>query len=124
MNAGPVILVLVVALVLFFVLRELYCWYFKTNEILRQQEDQKIILDKILSALNLESPDSTVIISKPSPQIEEADTPNVVIEKSDEELMAEYNISLENEMYVFETYKYEKLKDAINYAKLQAGKSS
>jgi len=37
--------------------------------------------------------------------------------KSDLALMAEYGITLEGEKYQFETYRYAKLEDAVNYAR-------
>lgn len=39
---------------------------------------------------------------------------------SDAQLMDAYGISFENERYTYGEYKYEKLADAVNYAKLQA----
>jgi hypothetical protein len=38
---------------------------------------------------------------------------------SDEELMVKYNIHLKDEKYIFLEYKYDLLRDAINYARLK-----
>lgn len=35
----------------------------------------------------------------------------------DDELMKKYNISFENEKYIYQEYKYDTLKDAVKYAK-------
>ena len=43
--------------------------------------------------------------------------------QSDPELMAEYGISFDGERYHFENYRYAKLADAVNYAKLQRSRS-
>ena len=48
--------------------------------------------------------------------------PYVSPSKSDEELMAEFGISREDDQYLYGSYKYEKLEDAVNYAKAQKSK--
>jgi hypothetical protein len=42
-----------------------------------------------------------------------------VVAESDEELMKKYNITFSSEKYHYETYNYDKLQDAVNYAKKQ-----
>ncbi len=42
-------------------------------------------------------------------------------EATDSTIMEKYGISFQNGMYVFQSYRYEKLSDAINYAKRQLG---
>lgn len=37
--------------------------------------------------------------------------------------MERYNIRVENDKYIYESYKYDKLKDAINYAELMIQKN-
>jgi len=35
---------------------------------------------------------------------------------SEEELMEKYGITFENEKYIFKTYRYDKIEDAVSYA--------
>ena len=44
-------------------------------------------------------------------------------EYSDQDLMRKYGISFDGEVYRYKDYRYEKLSDAINYAKLKKEKS-
>jgi hypothetical protein len=124
MNAGPIVLIIVIAIALFFILRELYCWYFKTNQILEKQAEQKVILDKILASL------STNLLGDGTKADFSANhkgfliKPEIVKEKSEDELMAEFDIKFENDLYVYDKYRYEKLTDAINYAKIQKSKEN
>ena len=48
---------------------------------------------------------------------------NIDVEKDLQERMEKYNIRFENDKYIYQTYKYDKLKDAINYAELMNQKN-
>jgi hypothetical protein len=50
-NSSTIVIVLIIAVVLFFVLRELNCWYWKINKRVDLLEKQNSLLEKILTQL-------------------------------------------------------------------------
>lgn len=61
MDIKLIIIIALVTIAIFFILRELFTWYWKINEIVKQQSQQTEILNKILKAL---TPPEDIEISK------------------------------------------------------------
>jgi hypothetical protein len=104
-----ILIALVILIAIFFVLREVNCWYWKINERISLQKEQNLILREILTSLKSESNSKKTVsnetINQPSEKV------------TDEELMNKYGITLQGDKYFYKNYKYERLIDAVNYAK-------
>jgi hypothetical protein len=110
---GTITLVLIVSIIIFLLCRELICWYYKINRMVVLMEDQNELLRKLLVKQNGIEDSKEIRISE---KIEEK-LPQPDVQISDEILMKRYNISFENEKYVYSDYRYDNLKDAVNYAR-------
>ena len=51
MGDFPTVLIILVSIVVFFLLREVFAWYYKTNQMLDKQEEQTELLRKIHNEL-------------------------------------------------------------------------
>lgn len=81
-------------------------------------EEQNELLRKVLVRENgLENSKEN---RNPEKVKDELPQPDVQI--SDEVLMKRYSISFENEQYKYSGYTYDRLKDAVNYAKISEKK--
>lgn len=144
MNIGSyVLLYLVVAFVIFLICRELMCWYFKVNETLGVLKEIRDHLTKVATKETRTPPRLLSERATSETHLPSHSTPNAVSEKSpvtsdpaaegespltlakspsheeDQQLIDKYKIIFDGENYHFKEYKYAKLTDAINYAKVQ-----
>jgi len=135
-----IIIVLAVLVVIFIVLRELVCWYWKINEIVKllSSIDAKlsnnfnvngegrvnIIQEAVVQP---ESSKLSRINNESEASVEQA-IKNVKVNTIKERIpkglteteydsMQKYGITFENDKYVYKTYKYDVLEYAINYAR-------
>ena len=48
MDYEQIIIIIAIAIIAFFLLRELFCWYYKINERLKEQKKTNRLLEQIL----------------------------------------------------------------------------
>jgi len=111
---GTIALALIVTILVILICRELVCWYYKINKIVVLMEDQNELLRKLLANKD----GSEVSKEYRNPLIVENGLQQPETQVTDEILMKRYNISLENDKYVYSGYQYDNLKDAVNYARI------
>jgi len=115
---GDIILVLFIALgiliVIFLVLREMVCWYWKINDIVS-------LLKSIEAKLSINYNQSREILAhdyKKEPINSNTNNYTGTTIETESDLMKKYGITYEDDKYIYKTYKYDVLENAINYAKL------
>jgi len=109
----PLILTFSIFFIIFLVLRELMCWYWKINDIVK-------ILSRIEAKL---STNEQILATINKPRINEESAVKSITgikthEETENDLMLRYGITYENEKYLYKSYKYDTLEHAINYARL------
>ncbi|MHB1620860.1 MAG: hypothetical protein ACYCTY_12915 [Sulfuricella sp.] len=120
---GGVLIFFIIAIIVFLVCREIVCWYFKINrnvELLTEIRD-------LLAAKGNSQGGVAPVVQQGSPAISAADTRQQHTTEnsapSDTQQMEKYGITFDGERYAYGEYKYDRLSDAIIYAKLQNKRS-
>jgi hypothetical protein len=113
---STILIVLAILIVVFLILREVNCWYWKINERISILNEQKLVLKEILSIIKPKLSEENVTLDQNVNNTKETLT--------DEELMNKYEIIFEADKYIYLDYKYDKLIDAVNYAKLVENKKN
>jgi hypothetical protein len=101
------LLLIGLSLVLLLIFREFVCWYWKINSAISHLES----IDKSLKLLVKQSSGTATAAYEALP----VQGPEEVL--TEKELMERYYITFENEKYHHESYSYDRLQDAVNYAK-------
>ncbi len=102
-----VLIMSVFYLVLLLVFREVICWYWKINRAIGHLESIDQSLKQLVkqSSVSSASEDETLPIQGTDESL------------TDNELMGKYSIRFENDKYHYESYSYDRLQDAVTYAK-------
>ena len=122
-NFGAVIVVALlligVLFVIFLVLRELMCWYWKINKLVDIQNEMNGHLKTIANLLSKNSAGDTQGLKSIPDSIDPHEKYKPKLEETPEKLMEKYGITFSKTSgkYVFQSYSYDELKDAIAYAK-------
>ena len=101
-----VIFLLVLALLWSFLPFAIFGTKPKLDELIRQMQQTNTELGRIRERLS-----QPVLADNRSPEVPSEPT------KTPEQLMDDFGITFENGKYTFEKYHYDKLEDAVNYAK-------
>lgn len=110
---SSLLITLAVLVVIFLVLREVVCWYWKINSSIALLTEIRDLLAKNTSVSQQSSSNNSLA------SISLRDDPA----PSDEQKMETYGITFDGERYTYGEYKYENLSDAVNYAKRQNKRS-
>ena len=115
-NIDSGLIILAVIVVIFLVLREMICWYWKINQnVALLTEIRDLLVAKGISQDRVTSTATTSVSSNSSASVPSRED----LAPSDEKQMETYGITYDGECYSYGEYKYENLSDAVNYAKRQ-----
>lgn len=102
-----VLIMSILCLVLLLLFREVVCWYWKINRAIGHLESIDQSLKQLVKQYSV--PSATEYESLPIQGADESLTDNELIEK--------YSIRFQNGRYHYESYSYDRLQDAVKYAK-------
>jgi hypothetical protein len=97
----------VLYVILFLLFRNFVCWYWKIDRAVDHLENIDQSLKQLVKQFSVTS--ATEYETVPVQGADESQTDN--------ELMERYGITFENDKYNYESYSYDRLEDAVNYAK-------
>ena len=105
-----VVLFLIVLAILWFILPfAIFGTKGKLDELIRETRRTNSQLEKLLNRFPVTTrSDSTVSIEEPP-----------VLELSHDQIMSKYGLSHDGEKYIFEGHRYDRIEDAVAYAKSQ-----